>query len=100
MCWHLADAERLFMDETTAPVLDPGRGRTKRGYFWAVVSDDRGHAGTGPQIVLFRYAPARSGVRDETCLHGCRTGNARWRERDGQTVSIVEVACPFKKKTI
>lgn len=22
----------LFLDETTAPVLDPGRGRTKTGY--------------------------------------------------------------------
>ena len=33
---HLAAADRLFMDETTAPVLDPGRGQTKRGYFWAV----------------------------------------------------------------
>lgn len=27
---HLAAADRLFMDETTAPVLDPGRGQTKR----------------------------------------------------------------------
>ena len=25
---HLAMADRLFMDETTAPVLDPGRGQT------------------------------------------------------------------------
>jgi len=25
MCTHLAAADRLFMDETTAPVLDPGR---------------------------------------------------------------------------
>ncbi len=25
---------RLFMDETRAPVLDPGRGRTKTGYLW------------------------------------------------------------------
>lgn len=30
------------MDETTAPVLDPGRGTTKKGYFWAIASDDRG----------------------------------------------------------
>ncbi|WP_253075515.1 transposase [Bradyrhizobium sp. 180] len=27
---HLAAADRLFMDETTAPVLDPGRGQTTR----------------------------------------------------------------------
>ena len=27
---------RIFADETVVPVLDPGRGRTKHGYFWAV----------------------------------------------------------------
>lgn len=26
---------RIFADETVVPVLDPGRGRTKQGYFWA-----------------------------------------------------------------
>jgi len=26
---------RVFADETTLPVLDPGRGRTKTGYLWA-----------------------------------------------------------------
>jgi len=26
---------RVFADETIVPVLDPGRGRTKQGYFWA-----------------------------------------------------------------
>ncbi|MGK2852785.1 MAG: IS66 family transposase, partial [Microbacteriaceae bacterium] len=69
---HLAAADRIFMDETTAPVLDPGRGRTKRGYFWAVASDDRGHGGIGPPIVLFRYAPGRSGAHAETFLDGFR----------------------------
>jgi transposase len=69
---HLAAAERIFMDETTAPVLDPGRGRTKKGFFWAVASDDRGHGGTGPPIVLFRYAPGRGGVHAERFLQGFR----------------------------
>jgi transposase len=27
---------RIFADETVVPVLAPGRGRTKQGYFWAV----------------------------------------------------------------
>ncbi|WP_354037399.1 IS66 family transposase [Bradyrhizobium sp. S3.2.6] len=53
MCRRLAMADRLFMDETTAPILDPGRGQTKKGYFWAIVSDDRGHSGPSPPIVLF-----------------------------------------------
>ena len=29
---HLAAADRLFTDETTSPVLDPGRLRTKKGF--------------------------------------------------------------------
>jgi transposase len=32
---------KLFADETTAPVLDPGRGRTKTGQLWAYARDDR-----------------------------------------------------------
>lgn len=35
-------SSRLFVDETRAPVLDPGRGRTKTGYF------PPGPAGPGP----------------------------------------------------
>ncbi len=27
-------SSRLFADETVVPVLDPGRGRTRQGYFW------------------------------------------------------------------
>ena len=67
---HLATADRLFMDETTAPVLDPGRGETKKGYFWAIASDDRGHSGPSPPIVLFRYASGRSGAFAEQFLDG------------------------------
>lgn len=70
---RLAMADRLFMDETTAPVLDPGRGQTKKNYFWAIVSDDRGHGGPSPPIVLFRYVPGRSGAFAEQFLDGfCR----------------------------
>ena len=32
---------KIAVDETVAPVLDPGRGRTKKGYFWAIARDDR-----------------------------------------------------------
>jgi transposase len=33
LCTHLAAADRLFMDETAAPVLDPGRRRPRKGFF-------------------------------------------------------------------
>ena len=60
---HLAAADRLSMDETTAPVLDPGRGQTKRGFFWAIASDDRGHAGAS----IRSHGPPGDGVvQDKT----------------------------------
>lgn len=37
----LKSSPKLFADETTAPVLDPGRGKTKTGQLWAYARDDR-----------------------------------------------------------
>jgi len=72
MRFHLAGTERLFMDETPLPVLDPGRQATKKGYFWAMAADDRGHGGPAPPVVLFRYAPTREGLHAERFLAGFR----------------------------
>jgi hypothetical protein len=55
----LLGSARLFADETTMPVLDPGRGRTKTGYAWAIARDDRPWGGSEPPAVVFRYAPGR-----------------------------------------
>lgn len=61
---------KLFMDETTAPVLDPGRGRTKTGYLWALARDDRSWSGGDPPGVVFHYAPGRGGEHAERFLDG------------------------------
>ena len=53
-------------------MLDPGRKATKSGFFWAVVSDDRGHGGAGPPIVLFHYAPGRGKEHPLKFLGGYR----------------------------
>jgi hypothetical protein len=37
----LKASTKLFADETRCPVLDPGRGKTKTGYLWAIARDDR-----------------------------------------------------------
>lgn len=58
---NLKTSTKLFMDETTAPVLDPGRRKTKTGYFWALARDDRPWGGDDPPGVAFTYAPGRSG---------------------------------------
>jgi transposase len=56
---HLKRSPKLFMDETRAPVLDPGRRRTKSGYLWAIARDDRPWAGPDPPAVAYLYAPGR-----------------------------------------
>jgi len=58
------------MDETRAPVLDPGRKKTKTGYFWALARDDRPWGGDDPPGVAFTYAPGRAGAYAEKILTG------------------------------
>jgi transposase len=65
---RLRRSERLFADETTAPVLDPGRGRTKTGQLWAYARDDRPWDGKDPPMVAYVYAADRKGERAEAHL--------------------------------
>jgi transposase len=53
---------KIAVDETVVPVLDPGRGRTKKGYFWAIARDDRPWGGTDPPAIVYSYAPGRGAV--------------------------------------
>ena len=55
----LKGSPKLFADETRAPVLDPGRGRTKTGWLWALARDDRPWGGVDPPAVAFLYADGR-----------------------------------------
>ncbi|MBU6459036.1 MAG: IS66 family transposase [Bradyrhizobium sp.] len=61
---------KLFADETTLPVLDPGRGRTKTGQLWAYAADDRPWGGSDPPGVAYVYAPDRKAERPITHLDG------------------------------
>ena len=65
-------AGKIAVDETTAPVLDPGRGRTKKGFFWAIARDDRPWGGTDPPAVAYTYAPGRGAVHALKLLDGYR----------------------------
>ena len=64
----LLASARLFADETVVPVLDPGRGRTKQGYFWAIARDDRPWGGLDPPAVAYTYAPGRGGEHARALL--------------------------------
>lgn len=74
----LKASPRLFCDETRCPVLDPGAGKTKTGYLWAIARDDRPwgggsdarYPGSGPPAVAYSYAPGRGGEHAAKLLDG------------------------------
>ena len=61
---------KIFADETRAPVLDPGRGRTKAGQIWAYARDDRPWGGADPPAVAYVYAPNRKAEQPIAHLGG------------------------------
>jgi transposase len=61
---------KLFCDETRCPVLDPGRGKTKTGYLWAIARDDRPWGGADPPAVAYSYAPGRGAQHAVKLLAG------------------------------
>lgn len=67
---RLKASGKLFADETTAPVLDPGRGRTKTGQLFAYARDDRPWGGTDPPGVAYVYAPDRKAEHPIRHLQG------------------------------
>ncbi len=54
---------KLFADDTTLPVLDPGRGRTKTGRLWCYAVDDRPWAGPTHPMAAYVYTEDRKGSR-------------------------------------
>jgi transposase len=64
----LLGSAKLAVDETPVPVLDPGRGKTKTGYFWTLARDDRSWAGADPPAVVYSYAPGRGGEHLQALL--------------------------------
>src|SRR3954451_8956343 len=58
---HVIASTRIFADDTTLPVLDPRRGRTKTGRLWGYAIDDRAWGGATPPAVVYLYAEDRKG---------------------------------------
>src|SRR5277367_6299964 len=95
----LLASSRIFVDETVVPVLDPGRGRTKKGYFWTIARDDRPWGGSTPPAVVYSYAPGRGHIHADALLGGYRgilqcDGYAAYKKfagpaRDAQRVTLV-----------
>ena len=84
MAEHLKGSTKLFMDETTAPVLDPGRGRQKPGI------SGRWHAMIGAGAVMIRRgscSSTRPTARARTQRPSCEalTGSCNWMAIRGMT---------------
>jgi transposase len=82
-CWWLAPLHELvlstvlaspkvFADDTTLPVLDPGRGRTKTGRLWCYAVDNRPWCGPGHPAAAYVYSEDRKGEHPQTHLQGFR----------------------------
>ena len=77
-CWWLAPLHELilgsvltspkvFADDTTLPVLDPGRGKTKTGRLWCYAVDNRPCCGPGHPAAAYMYSEDRKG--EHPALH-------------------------------
>ncbi len=82
-CWWLTplydllvgtvlSSSKVFADDTTLPVLDPGRGRTKTGRLWCYAVDDRPWCGPGHPAAAYAYSEDRKGERPAAHLAGFR----------------------------
>ena len=69
---YVRTAEKLHVDDTPVPVLDPGRGKTKTGRLWVVVRDERPWGSRAPPAAFYRYSPDRRGEHAKTLLGSCR----------------------------
>ena len=80
-CWWLAPLHELvlstvltspkvFADDTTLPVLDPGRGRTKTGRLWCYAVNNRPWCGPGHPAAAYIYSEDRKGEHPQAHLQG------------------------------
>jgi transposase len=60
--------EKVFADDTTLPVLDPGRGRTKTGRLWCYAVDDRAWSGPTHPAAAYVYSEDRKGAHPSAHL--------------------------------
>ncbi|ANP37591.1 hypothetical protein JL2886_02703 [Phaeobacter gallaeciensis] len=67
----LHNSARLFMDETTIPMLAPGKGQTITSHLIAIHRDDRSFGGNLPPIVAYVPSKTRAMYKIHQLLSGC-----------------------------
>ncbi len=92
-------SSKVFADDTTLPVLDPGRGRTKTGRLWCYAVDDRPWNGPGHPMAVYVYSDDRKNERPAGHLAGFRgvlqvNGYSGFKALDGARTDA-SVTLPF-----
>ncbi len=67
---HVKNANHLYEDDTTAPTLKPGKGKTQTGRYWTYVRDGRDWNENAPPAVWLQYSEDRKSVRPTSHLKG------------------------------
>ncbi len=67
---HVKSAEHIYADDTTAPTLKPGKGRTQTGRYWTYVRDERDWNDQTPPAVWLQYSEDRRSVHPSAHLKG------------------------------
>ena len=69
---HARRGDVHFADDTTVPVLAPGKGRTDTGRLWVVLRDETPWCGSAPPAAFYRYSRDRKAEQAEALLGTCR----------------------------
>jgi transposase len=69
---HARRGDVHFADDTTVPVLAPGKGRTDTGRLWVVLRDEAPWRGPAPPAAFYRYSRDRKAEQAEALLGTCR----------------------------
>lgn len=67
---HVKQASHVFADDTTAPTLSPGKGKTQTGRYWTYVRDGRPWGEGVPPAVWLQYSEDRKSVHPVNHLKG------------------------------
>jgi transposase len=67
---HVKSAHHIYADDTTAPTLKPGKGKTQTGRYWTYVRDGRDWNENAPPAVWLQYSEDRKSLHPTSHLKG------------------------------
>lgn len=93
---HVKQASHLHADDTTAPTLSPGKGRTQVGRYWTYVRDGRAWNEQAPPAVWLQYSEDRKSIHPTSHLRhfkGALQADAYAGYNDVYRNNVTFVAC-------